>query len=292
MAKQRIQKLLAAAGFGSRRKCEELVLEGRVRVNGERITELPLLADPDSDTIMIDGETVRAQKHVYFMLNKPSGVFCTHNDPDDRTKAVDLLVGVRERVYPIGRLDAESMGLLLFTNDGALAQQLTHPRFGVLKTYRVEVTGMASNDVMNKLRAGVWLSEGRTAPAKVEVIHSNRTRTIVEITLRESRNREIRRMLAKMGHNVRRMIRVRIGRLSISRLPVGAFRALTNDEVKYLRSMADKTAAVVEKTWKPAPRRAATKPRRAAASMPRSTTPARTIIRPDSGARPASKSRR
>lgn len=292
MAKQRIQKLLAAAGFGSRRACEDMVLEGRVCVNGERLSTLPALADPETDTITIDGRAIKVQGHVYFMLNKPSGVYCTHNDPDDRTRAVDLLVGVRERVYPVGRLEAETMGLLLLTNDGELAQQLTHPRFGVQKTYRVEVAGMTSENVLNKLRSGVWLSEGRTAPASIEVIHANRNRSILEITLRESRNREIRRALAKLGHNVRRIVRVRMGRLTISKLPVGAFRPLTADEVKYLRSIAAKTPSVPDKNWRPAPRKGSG-PRRGApkgrpvarATTPRSSSPSRRIILPDSKAR-------
>jgi 23S rRNA pseudouridine2605 synthase len=256
MPKQRIQKVLAAAGFGSRRHCEELVLDGRVAVNGQAIRTLPVLVDPAADGIAVDGRPIRADKLVYYMLNKPAGVFCTHHDQAGRTRAVDLLIGVRERVFPIGRLDADSMGLLILTNDGPLTQMLTHPRFGVPKTYRVEVAGQPSSNVMEKLRAGVWLSEGRTAPARIEVIHSNRKRTILEITLRESRNREIRRMLAKMGHNVRRLVRVQVGRLSIAKLPLGAFRKLTDEEVKQLKSPLERLPVEsAVRTWRPAARK-------------------------------------
>jgi len=257
MSKQRVQKILAAAGFGSRRHCEDLILDGRVSVNGRPVRTMPALVDPESDELAVDGKPVLAQKLVYFMLNKPAGVYCTHNDQAGRTRAVDLLGGVRERVYPVGRLDAESMGLLILTNDGALTQKLTHPRFGVPKTYRAEVVGQPTANVIERLRSGVWLSEGKTAQARIDVIHSNRKRTILEITLREARNREIRRMLAKMGHNVRRLVRVQMGRLTIAKLPVGAYRKLTEEEVKHLKSLAAQAAAQpTGQAWKPAPTKA------------------------------------
>lgn len=241
MATQRIQKILAAAGFGSRRSCEQLVIDGRVSINGKTMRVLPQMADPESDRIVVDGRVIQSEKPVYFLLNKPAGVFCTHNDPSGRRRAVDLLVGVRERVYPVGRLDAESMGLLLLTNDGTLTQKLTHPRFGVHKTYRAEIAGVPSPATMERLRSGVWLSEGKTAPAQIKMIHKQRDRCILEITLRESRNRELRRMLAKTGHNVRRLTRISMGRLSIAGLGVGAFRRLTPQEVKYLYSLTEQS---------------------------------------------------
>jgi 23S rRNA pseudouridine2605 synthase len=240
MPAERLQKILAAAGFGSRRACEEMILDGRVAVNGSIMSTLPALADTESDRIAVDGKPVRSERHVYFILNKPAGVFCTQNDPAGRTRAVDLLQGVRERVYPVGRLDAESMGLLILTNDGALTQKLTHPRFGVPKTYRAEVQGMPTLETLEKVRAGVWLAEGRTAPAKIEIIHRQRDKAILEVTLRECRNREIRRMLAMVGHKVRRLTRIRMGRLSIAKLPLGAYRRLTDEEVNYLRQLAEK----------------------------------------------------
>jgi len=239
---ERIGKVLAAAGFGSRRSCEQWVTEGRVRVNGRRTAELPLLVDPEKDHIVVDGKPLRAVRRVYYLLHKPRGVYCTQNDPDGRTRAVDLMKGVRQRVFPVGRLDADSAGLLIMTNDGELTQKLTHPRFATPKTYRVEVQGCPSAAVLEKLRRGVWLSEGKTAPATIKVVHKDRLKAALEITLREGRNREIRRMLARLGHKVRRLTRIRMGRLSIRNLPAGGFRRLTEDEVKYLYRLAARSA--------------------------------------------------
>lgn len=266
MARERIQKILAAAGFGSRRTCEEMVLEGRVTVNGAPIRGLPALVDPQHDQIAVDGRPVRPQRMVYFLLNKPPGVFCTHNDPAGRKRAVDLLTGVRERVFPVGRLDSESMGLLLLTNDGELTQRLTHPRFGVPKTYRAEIDGVPAEETLNRVREGIWLSEGRTAPAKIDIVHRQRDRCILEITMRESRNREIRRMLARLGHKVRRMTRIRMGKLSIARLPLGAFRPLTPDEIRYLQKMVAGIDSVDVLHSPPLPRQAG-RPHRPARPM-------------------------
>jgi len=238
MASERIQKVLAAAGCGPRRACEELVLDGRVAVNGETVRTLPVMVDPERDRITVDGKPLRPARLVYFLLNKPSGVFCTHSDPAGRKRAVDLLVGVRERVFPVGRLDSDSTGLLLLTNDGDLAQHLTHPRYGVPKTYHADVSGCPTQEALDKLRAGVWLAEGKTAPAVIKVIHRQRARAVLEITIREGRNREIRRMLAKLGHKVRRLTRVRMGKLTIRGLPLGAFRPLSPVEVSHLRALA------------------------------------------------------
>lgn len=242
MPKERIQKLLAAAGFGSRRACELLVEKGRVTVNGQRVRELPCLVDPQTDRIHIDRKLVRPEKRVYFLLNKPRGILCTNTDPAGRKRAVDLMTGVRERVFPVGRLDADSMGLLIMTNDGELAQKLTHPSFQTPKTYRAELKGSPTWQTLEKLRQGIWLSEGRTAPATIVVVHKDREKAILEITLREGRNREIRRMLAKLGYRIRRLSRIRIGRLSIRKLSLGAYRVLTPSEVKYLYKLAEGAA--------------------------------------------------
>jgi 23S rRNA pseudouridine2605 synthase len=239
MPKERIQKILAAAGFGSRRACETLVTDGHVEIDGRVASELPIVVDPAECRITVDGRPVRGERHVYYMLNKPKGYFCTNNDPDGRRRAIDLMVGVRERVFPVGRLDAETMGLLLITNDGALAQKLTHPRFQTPKTYRAEVRGVPEFEKLEKLRNGVWMAGGRTGPAEIVVIHSSRQKSILEITLREGRNREIRRMLAKLGHPVNRLTRIKVGRLNIKRVPLGGFRPLTEAEVKYLNRLAE-----------------------------------------------------
>ncbi|MBN2560580.1 MAG: rRNA pseudouridine synthase [Phycisphaerae bacterium] len=294
MATERIQKVLAAAGFGARRAGELLVLDGRVAVNGRTVRTLPVLVDPDKDRITVDGKPVRPEGLAYYLLNKPRHVFCTHNDPAGRKLAVDLLVGVRERVFPVGRLDAESTGLLIMTNDGALAQKLTHPRFGIPKTYRVEVAGCPTTKTLQRLRAGTWLADGKTAPAMISVTHRQRDKAIMEITLREGRNREIRRMLAKAGHKVRRLARVRMGKLSIRKLPLGAFRRLTPDEVQYLRSLAERFSTQGA-TRRPArsrpaaPREPATEPRPRRAPAGRSKTTRRSSSPPKANAKPWSK---
>ncbi len=299
MAKERIQRVLAAAGFGARRACELLVLDGRVSVNGQTVRRLPVLVDPQSDRIAVDGKPIRMQKPVYYLLNKPRKVLCTHNDPAGRTLAVDLLVGVRERVFPVGRLDAESSGLLLLTNDGELAQRLAHPRYGIPKTYRVEIDGCPPPEELDRLRRGVWLSEGKTAPAQISIVHRERTGLILEITLREGRNREIRRMLAKIGYRVRRLTRVRIGKLSIRKLPVGAFRPLTRPEIEYLQGLTPEGEAATQNgvAKAPQPRARRHSDRRqnretATSAAPRRRSPVRMLDRQPPARRAAPKARR
>ena len=239
---ERLQKVLASAGLGSRRACEELILDGRVRVNGKRVVELPVLIDPSADKVQVDGRRIRTEPKVYYLLNKPKGVLCTQSDPDGRRRAADLLTGVRERVYPVGRLDADSQGLLLMTNDGELAAGLTHPRYGVPKTYRARVRGKVEADQLAKLRRGIWLSEGKTRSARVTVAYTSRTHSILEITLREGRNRQVRRMLARMDHAVRDLTRIRMGRLSLYGLGVGQYRPLKPSEVTYLKGLVTRSA--------------------------------------------------
>ncbi|HPD28641.1 MAG TPA: pseudouridine synthase [Phycisphaerae bacterium] len=236
MPKERLQKVLAAAGLASRRECEQIILDGRVSVNARKVHSLPVLVDPDVDKIAVDGRPLRAQRKVYFLLHKPKGVHCTNYDPDGRPRAVDLLGGVRERVFPVGRLDADTTGLLLMTNDGELAQRLTHPRHGIPKTYRAHVNGLITREQLDELRKGVWLAEGKTRVSEATVIHAARDQSVVEITLREGRNREVRRVLAKIGHAVRKLIRIRIGPLSLRGLGPGEFRPLTSSEVNLLKN--------------------------------------------------------
>lgn len=267
MAKQRIQKILAAAGFGSRRACEQLVEDGRVEIDGEPVYKLPIVVDPEVNRITVDDKPVRVQKFVYFLVNKPKGYFCTNSDPDGRRRAVDLMVGVRERIFPVGRLDAESMGLLIMTNDGDLALKLTHPRFRTPKTYRAEVKGQPTVEALDKLRKGVWLADGRTGPAEIVVIHSSRKNSVLEITLREGRNREIRRMLARFGHPVTRLTRIKMGRISIRKLPLGSYRPLSDEEVKYLYRLAEGLEkGDVDAPRKPAGRQGGRQPRESTTS--------------------------
>jgi len=187
------------------------------------------------DEIAVDGRRLKVDRKVYFLLHKPKGVHCTNYDPEGRPRAVDLLGGVHERVFPVGRLDAETTGLLLMTNDGELAEQLTHPRHGVPRTYRAHVNGQVTEEQLADLRKGVWLAEGKTRVSETSIIHAARDQSVVEITLREGRNREVRRVLARIGHAVRKLIRIRIGPLSLRGLGPGEFRPLTSAEVNLLK---------------------------------------------------------
>ncbi|HZM30713.1 MAG TPA: pseudouridine synthase [Acidimicrobiales bacterium] len=230
---ERLQKILARAGLGSRRACEELIADGRVRVNGE-VATLGTRADPEADTIEVDGAVVGTRQGlVHYLLNKPAGVFTTAKDPQGRPTVVDL-VPPEPRVYPVGRLDADTEGLLLLTNDGDLAHRLTHPSFGVDKEYLAEVEGTPSRGALRRLREGVELEDGPTAPARASLVDDHTLR----ITIHEGRNRQVRRMCDAVGHPVRRLVRVRFGPVSDRRLAPGAWRALSQAEVRDLERAA------------------------------------------------------
>jgi 23S rRNA pseudouridine2605 synthase len=231
----RLQKFLSDAGVASRRRAEELILDGRVLVNDRVVDSLPAFVDPAHDIVVVNGARVRVQPHEYYLLHKPRGVVCTNRDPAGRPRAVDLLPPTPARLFPVGRLDEDSTGLLLMTNDGELAAQITHPRYGVPKVYRAEVAGFVEDDVPARMRAGVYLSDGRARAASVEVLHRGRERSLLAITLREGRNRQVRRMLARLGHPVRKLKRVQIGTLTIRGLAPGVVRRLTEGEVAALR---------------------------------------------------------
>ncbi len=234
---QRLQKVLAAAGVGSRRHCEELIQCGRVEVDRQVVTELGSKADPATQEIRVDGVALAQPKRVYFLVNKPPGVVSTNEDPSGRTRVVDL-VGYTGRLFTVGRLDMSSEGLILVTNDGELANRLTHPRYGVEKTYHVEVAGTIDRAELQRLRRGVHLAEGLARAVKVRVKHAYRHSTLLEIVLNEGRNREIRRMLARVGHKVERLKRVAIGPLRLGELPAGHVRALAREEIRRLRQAA------------------------------------------------------
>lgn len=248
MPLERLQKVLAAAGVASRRECEQIILDGRVRVNGKLVHSLPVIIDAARDRIVVDGKPLKGARKIYLLFHKPKGVQCTNYDPDGRTRVVDLLVGIKERLFPVGRLDADSTGLLVMTNDGDLAQRLAHPRYGVPKTYRAHVNGPITPDDLARLRKGVWLSEGKAQVSEAKIIHRGAEHSVIEITLQEGRNREVRRVLAKLGHNVRKLMRIRIGPLSLRGLPVGAFRPLTPAELRALREF--RSPSRVKKTPK------------------------------------------
>ena len=234
----RLQKILAQAGVASRRAAEKLMAEGRVSVNGKTIFELGTKADPARDDVRVDGRRIKsAERPRYILLNKPRGYVTTRSDEKRRRTVLDLLDGVREYVYPVGRLDYDTEGLLILTNDGELAAQLTHPKHGVERTYEARVAGMPDERALEKLRKGVPLDGRRTRPADVLLLNSGRRDAdgVVLITIREGRNRQVRRMLEAVGHPVDRLKRTRIGPIGDRRLPVGAWRELSPAEVATLR---------------------------------------------------------
>ena len=234
MAEKRLQRILAAAGVDSRRRCEELILHGAVQVNGKVIDRLPAFADPEKDVITVNGRRIHAANKVYFLLNKPKGVICSNRDPQGRKRAIDL-VASRERIFCAGRLDADSAGIIILTNDSELANRLTHPRHEVAKTYVVTVRGEVGGEQIEKLKGGIWLAEGKTGKASVKIIRRSHKESLLEVTIRQGLNRQVRRMLAKVGLTVKSLKRTRIGRLSARGLGVGKFRPLTEAEVAYLK---------------------------------------------------------
>ncbi|HXQ59502.1 MAG TPA: pseudouridine synthase [Acidimicrobiales bacterium] len=230
---QRLQKVLARVGLGSRRACEELIADGRVTVNGERAV-LGQRVDPGRDRVALDGVALPLLPGlVHYVLNKPVGVLTTADDPQGRPTVVEL-VPAEPRVFPVGRLDADSEGLLIMTNDGDLAQRLTHPSFGVEKEYLAEVEGVPSAGALRTLRQGVELDDGMTAPATVGVVAPG----VLRIVIHEGRNRQVRRMTEAVGHPVRRLVRTRIGPLTERGLAPGEWRPLTLTEVRALASAA------------------------------------------------------
>lgn len=235
----RVQKILASAGLASRRGAEELIRAGRVTVNG-RTVEIGASADPAVDVIALDGERIRGEALRYWMLHKPRGVVTTLDDPQGRRSVRDLVPPAAGRVHPVGRLDRDSSGLVLLTNDGALTQRLLHPSHGGEKEYRVTVRGELAEKAVEALRHGVVLEDGRTAPARVEQIRYDRDTdtTSCHIVLTEGRKRQIRRALLQLGHPVKRLVRVRVGPIRLGRLTPGAVRPLTAAEVSALREYA------------------------------------------------------
>jgi 23S rRNA pseudouridine2605 synthase len=230
----RLQKILAAAGVGSRRQCEEVILEGRVEVDRKVVSQLGAKADPFRQEIRLDGNLLAKPKRVYYLVHKPPGVLSTNRDPAGRPRVVDLLAPRGERLFTVGRLDMSSEGLILATNDGELANLLTHPRYGVEKTYHVEVAGAIDRAELARLEEGMYLAEGFARVVGARIKSRFKKSTLLEITLDEGRNREIRRLLARTGHKVMRLRRIALGPLRLGEVPSGAYRPLTGDEVRAL----------------------------------------------------------
>ncbi len=238
---QRLHKVLAAAGVASRREAEKLIASGHVSVDGKIITELGTKVDPEHVTISVDGAVIDLHpRKVYILLNKPRGYTSSRRDPHAVRLVTDLVKDVAESIYPVGRLDVDTEGLLVMTNDGDFAFKLTHPSHKVEKSYRAEVRGAVSHDELKKLSEGLLLDDGMTAPAKATLLalHTTRQTSIVELTITEGRNRQVRRMLAAIAHPVTRLIRTRVGNLTVGKLMPGEWRFLTPQEVDDLLKLA------------------------------------------------------
>jgi 23S rRNA pseudouridine2605 synthase len=234
----RLQKVLAWAGFGSRRHCEEYIKAGRVTVDGQPAYELGVCVDPRRQKIQLDGEPVNPQRKSYYLLNKPPGYLCTNRDPAGRARVIDLFPQDGPRLFTVGRLDENSQGLLLVTNDGELANRLAHPRYHIPRTYHVQVAGKPQREQLEELKRGVHFAEGKFRVKGIRRIRTQGNSTFLEIVLTEGQNREIRRMLARIGHKVLHLERVSFGPLHLGRLPLGRFRPLKTSELNLLREYA------------------------------------------------------
>jgi len=236
----RLNRFLAEAGVCSRREADARIFNREVTVNGQLVTVPAFRIDPQKDAVKVSGRRVRLQPWIYILLNKPAGVIATVADPEKRTTVIDLLKGVRTRVYPVGRLDFNTSGVLLLTNDGDLALRLMHPRYGFTKTYHAQVRGVPTFLSLQKMKRGVRIDvwSGRyekTLPAQVHLVKKFRKGAIIEITLREGRQHQVKKMCAAIGHPVEKLVRVKFGFLTAAGLPLGAWRYLTPEEIKKIR---------------------------------------------------------
>lgn len=234
----RLAKYLAQAGIASRRQAEELIAQRRVKLNGSVVTDLTIPVEPQSDRIEFDNQLVRAEEPVYILLNKPAGFICTANDPQGRATVLELVKGVKERIYPVGRLDFDTEGLLLLTNDGEFTNLIIHPRYKIDKKYETWVQGYIREPELNILRVGVELEDGLTAPAEVQLIRRDQRSSIIEVTIHEGRKRQVKRMCKAVGHPVLRLKRIALGFLTLEGVEQGKYRYLLRDEVMRLQALA------------------------------------------------------
>lgn len=232
---ERLQKVLAAAGLGSRRKCEEMILAARVDVDRVVVTELGTRVDMTRQEVRVDGVVLPKTKLAYFAVNKPDGVICSNSDPSGRPRVIDLMPTKDVRLFTVGRLDLHSEGLILLTNDGELANKLTHPRYGVQKVYRVLVAGSPTRELLAQLRSGIHLAEAYVRVPSVTIKSRNKQSTVLEMVLEEGRNREIRRVLASIGHKVLRLVRMSVGPIKLGDLGPGESRRLRREEIRALQ---------------------------------------------------------
>lgn len=237
--KIRLQKIISDAGVASRRKAEELILEGKVKVNGKQVKTLGYKADPDKDKVAVEGNIIKIKKKkVYVALNKPIGVVTSRSDEKGRKTVLDC-VPIEEYLYPIGRLDIDSSGLILLTNDGEVTNAVLHPKYEIEKTYVIKVEGFVDNSKIEKFKSGVKLEDGVTAPAKAEVLYRGRDYTKLEVVITEGKNRQLRRMFEALGHKVNSLKRIKIGKISLGDLPYGKHRRLNPEEITWLKSLVN-----------------------------------------------------
>jgi pseudouridine synthase len=234
----RINRILSMAGVASRRRADEMISEGRVAVNGLIVTEPGTKAFWGRDSITVDGLVIPGlPEKIYLMLNKPFGYICSLSDPEGRPLVTDLITGIKERIYPVGRLDFNSLGLLLLTNDGEWTKRLTHPSYGLRRTYKATVSGMISQEAIRLLEKGVILEDGPSGPAKVTLINRNERQSILRLTISQGRNRQIRRMIEAVGYDVIHLVRIGFGPLTLGDLKLGQFRPLTEEEVSAMNQL-------------------------------------------------------
>jgi 23S rRNA pseudouridine2605 synthase len=236
---ERLQKYIAGSGVTSRRKAEELILSGLVKVNGITVTELGTKIDPDKDVVTVDNKIIsEVREHIYIKLYKPEGYVTTVKDQFNRKTVLDL-IDIKDRIYPIGRLDYSTSGLLLLTNDGDLANKLIHPRYHIFKTYIAETEGRISDESIKNLKTGVMIDSGKTAPAKVKLLKYMNNKSLVQISIYEGKNRQVRKMLESVGHSVRSLKRVSFGEINLDDLTVGSWKYLSREEIVFLKGNAE-----------------------------------------------------
>lgn len=262
----RLQKFLATAGVDSRRNCEEFIRTGRVTVDGETVKDPAVSVKSAEQEICLDGERLLPPRYQYFLLNKPKGVVCTNNDPAGRPRAVDLVPAGDRRLFTVGRLDENTEGLLLVTNDGALAEHLAHPRYEVVRKYRVQVAGIPTPETLGELRQGMYFSDGFFRFQHIKILKRKGRSTFVELELREGKNREIRRLMARAGHKVMNLSRIAFGPMRIGRLEIGECRELRSRELHELYDFVENTPRKRPERRPPRPKKSASKKKKAVAA--------------------------
>jgi len=287
----RLQRFLAQCGLGSRRDCEELITAGRVTISGEVADQLGATVDPSQQTVALDGERLKVERKKYFLLNKPTGFLCTANDPEGRRLVLDLFPEEGPRLFTVGRLDENTTGLLVVTNDGDLAQKLAHPRYRIFRTYQAQVAGQPRPEIYEQLKKGLFFTEGKFRVYSVKPLKRQKDSTWVEIVMTEGQNREIRRLFARVGHKIMKLQRTAYGPLRLGKLGIGEYRELTREELAALHEVLQKTVPTS------GPGRTYQGPRRSenegGEDRPRRTEgrPARTGDRPARGKRPSGEGR-